>query len=271
MSSYVEYTQHELEWKEEQRAYVNGLMPRSKMLCLAYTGFFLALFFLEMPTLLKGLLSIDPPYNGILANTILAIAALSAAVTIVGAYNLYSRRNELDDDIQECKFEKELAGYHIEEREIRAERLFRRNEYELLKYYNLARKQNRWILYIGIGAIAASLVIVFVTLALVFGIGPLAKMTAPPPAGKEALEVWYKGIAGVVGAVGAIMINVVAAIYLQIHAKASEALIEFHKRLVGTHQLFLSNTLASRIEEKQPREALLADLAKTIAGGAVSL
>ncbi len=63
MSSYVEYVQQELEWKEESRKFVNSPMKRSKVICLASTGFFLALFFLEMPALIVVSRYVGPSVN----------------------------------------------------------------------------------------------------------------------------------------------------------------------------------------------------------------
>jgi len=60
------------------------------------------------------------------------------------------------------------------------------------------------------------------------------------------------------------MTNVVAAIYLQMHSKASEALGQFHERLVRTNQMFLANVLASRVSDDKQRRDLFGDMAKTI-------
>jgi hypothetical protein len=56
-----------------------------------------------------------------------------------------------------------------------------------------------------------------------------------------------------IGAVGAILTNFVAAIYLRMNAATSENLAAFHSRLVETHELMLGNLLASRIDNDGQR------------------
>ena len=179
--------------------------------------------------------------------------------------NLKTNVKMADQEIHELKFEIELMGYEISERQIRAERLFRRNENDLSQYYKLNLRQNRWMMGVGVGCIVSGLVIVFVTLAVVFGF--FDEILGKSPDNIKDIDVWIKGIVAAVGAVGSIMVNVVAAIYLQMHSKAADALGEFHKRLVDTNQLFLSNVLASRIQQDEKREALLVDLSMQISGG----
>ena len=172
------------------------------------------------------------------------------------------RLQEAQSELRELLFEIELASYTISERQVRAERLFRRNEHELLKYYNMNLRQNRWIMFVGIMCIVASVLIVIGTLWAVMG--GFDKFLMGGVTSENTTDVWLKGIAGAIGGVGAIMINVVAAIYLQMHGRASDALGQFHGRLVKTHELFMSNVLASRIDTDDKRESLLAELAKGI-------
>ena len=63
-------------------------------------------------------------------------------------------------------------------------------------------------------------------------------------------------VIGAVGAVGAILINYVAAIYLRMHASAAESLTAFHARLAGIHELFLANLLMSSVSEARRDDAL---------------
>ena len=102
--------------------------------------------------------------------------------------------------------------------------------------------------------------VVFFTLRLVSD--GFAGATGAPAA--TSFDIWTKGIVAVVGAVGTILVNYVAAIFLKMHTAAATALGEFHERLVGTHRLFLANVLASRISDDTKRQDTLADLAKAI-------
>ena len=89
--------------------------------------------------------------------------------------------------------------------------------------------------------------------------------TIGPSAAQESdIDTWTKGIAAGVGAISTIMVNVVAAIYLQMNSRASDALGQFHHRLVHTNQLFLANMIASRVDNNEQRLSLLTDMAKQI-------
>jgi hypothetical protein len=70
-----------------------------------------------------------------------------------------------------------------------------------------------------------------------------------------------KIITAALGAVGSILTNVVAAVYLRMNAAATSTLATFHARLVETHQALFGSVLASRIENEEKRSATLAALA----------
>jgi len=60
------------------------------------------------------------------------------------------------------------------------------------------------------------------------------------------------------------MTNYIAAIYLKMHASATNILASFHSRLVETHQLLFGNLLASRIEDDKIRWQTLSQLALNV-------
>jgi hypothetical protein len=206
-------------------------------------------------------------YGRELAFYLIGFFGLSGAIgCFVWALYNKSKEKRLRTDIEDLEFEIELAQYPQTADEQKSERLFRRSERELSKYYGLNLIENRSILYVGVLCILVSLVIVVVTLGLVFSYG----------SAESNFAVWTKGIVAVIGAMSAIMVNVVAAIYLQMYAKSSEAFGQFHDRLVRTHELFLANMLITRVgTEKEPlakgegRQALLGAIAKDIATGAM--
>ena len=80
-----------------------------------------------------------------------------------------------------------------------------------------------------------------------------------------AVSLDTKIITGVVGSVGSIMTNYIAAIYLKMHSTATGNLGAFHSRLVETHQLLFGNLLASRIEDDKVRWQTLSQLALKLA------
>ena len=71
-------------------------------------------------------------------------------------------------------------------------------------------------------------------------------------------------ITGVLGAIGAILTNYIAAIYLKMNTTAAENLTGFHTRLVETHQILLGSLLASRIDDDAKRWETLSQLSQKL-------
>jgi hypothetical protein len=184
---------------------------------------------------------------------IVLAGVLIGAPFVAVAMVMRARQREAESDIRDLEIETDLLSFPIPPRQVRAERLFRRNEYELLKYYSLNLRQSRTILAIGISCIAAGLGVVGLTFWAVLRGSTLA---ADPNA-----AIWMQAIVGVVGAISAVLVNFVAAVYLKIHSENATALSGFHERLVGSNNLFLANLLVARIDNEPEREKTLAEMA----------
>ena len=144
----------------------------------------------------------------------------------------------------------ELARYPGTPIEERAERLFRSNQAELERYYGQARVQSQRIFYTGLIAMAGGVAIIFAVMALVF--------YAPDARSDD------KVLAVILGSVGTIATNVVAAIFLAMYSQTTRSLSDFHLRLVTTHHLHFGNVLAAKIEDIGKREDTLARMAETV-------
>jgi hypothetical protein len=72
-------------------------------------------------------------------------------------------------------------------------------------------------------------------------------------------------VVGVVGAIGGILANFVAAVFLRIYTGSINSMSEFHNRLVSTHYLHFGNFLASKIETERLREETLSKMAVELA------
>jgi hypothetical protein len=114
--------------------------------------------------------------------------------------------------------------------------------------------QNRRVFNLGIGCIFGGVVIIIATLHELHHQSNATDMT-------------LRIATAALGAVGALLTNYMAAIYLKMNAAASENLPSFHARLVETHQLMLGNLLASRIDDDQLRWTTLFQLAQKLAPG----
>lgn len=167
-----------------------------------------------------------------------------------------ARLRSIKEEIQDIEFETDLLRLKATPEESRAEKLLRMNQLQLRRYYDLNLSQNSWIFVVGIVCILLGAGIIGVTVYL---------LTSP---GSAAFELEEKVVLGLLGAVGTILTDYVAAIYLKMHSTASESLNAFHSKLVSTNTLFLANLIASRIDDDDKREDALAKLAVSVLGRA---
>jgi len=155
----------------------------------------------------------------------------------------------LDEEVQDIDFEIDLLQFPVSDQEIRAEKLLRINRAQLRRYYDLNLNQNIWVFAIGIFCILLGFVVIGVTFHLI------SKIDKVEP----------KIVTAAVGAIGSILANYIAAIYLKMHAAAATNLSGFHSRLVETHEILIGNLLASRIEDKEKRWETLSQLSVNVA------
>jgi hypothetical protein len=167
------------------------------------------------------------------------------AATSIGRAKLES----LKEEVQNIEFEIDLLKLKATPEESRAEKLLRMNQYQLRRYYDLNLSQNKWIFAVGVLCIFLGVGIVGVTLSLLV------------PFSDKSAEWVEKALVGLVGAIGAILTNYVARIYLGMYSEIADNLAKFHSKLISTHNSFLANLLASRIDNAKKREDVLADLA----------
>ncbi len=133
----------------------------------------------------------------------------------------------------------------------RAYRLFKAHQYELRRYYDLALRHSRVMLIVGLLCLAFGIAVIIVAIVYVAG----------SSGGLEAKEVTV----GVLGAIGGFLAQYVAAIYLKMYAATSQALNDFHNRLVSTHHVHIADVIASKVEEEKDRDAAWAAVAQELA------
>jgi hypothetical protein len=161
-----------------------------------------------------------------------------------------------EEQLREVRIERDLRAYDFESNEswaesAKAEKLFRANQAQLQEYYDQNRQQNAGIFWIGIACIFISVLIVAFSIVM---------------AGIYKESAW---LVTILGAVGTIMTNVIAAIYLSMNKSITEAMNKFHQRLVRAHELFFANMVTSQIdtkvdEFKKIAQNVRAELAKEI-------
>lgn len=161
-----------------------------------------------------------------------------------------SSRNSYEADLQEVENELELLSIALSSEEERAEKLFKHHHIELKKYYDENLKQSSWIFVVGILCIAGGFGIITFTLYLLYN-----NLSSP---------IENKIIIASMGAVGAILTNFIAVVFLKMHAETIKSLTEFHNRFVNTHHLYFGNFLVARVKDETKREEALINLALSI-------
>ena len=175
----------------------------------------------------------------------LGVIGLAAALVFWLLYYFSPAEIEQEIRVLEIEFEMDKTAP-----EANAYRLFKLHQFELEKYYQYTLHNNKVLMWVGLACLTAGLGIVIASGVWVAGAqeGGRADML----------------VAGL-GAVGGILANYVAAVYLKMNAAASQALNDFHNRLVSTHHLHFGNFLASRIHTQVELEATLKEMATQLA------
>jgi hypothetical protein len=205
----------------------------------------------------------------ILAGVVCLTATLYLAVseakrTLVWAFAIYSAFNfvfallagmlirDAESDFQEVEYKIDLQIFKADDREKRAEKILRLNDLQLRRYYESSLRQNGWVFWLGIFCIMLGV-----------GISGLTLWLVAWPHGWK-LDLGEQVVVAAIGAVGSLLTNYVAVIYLKMNASVSGAMVTLHERLVATHQTLFGNLVASRIADDKLRWDTLSKIALNI-------
>jgi hypothetical protein len=153
------------------------------------------------------------------------------------------------EQITEDKERLELRGL-LDEEERRAFRLFQLHSLDLKRYYDLALSQRRIVFGLGVLCVVVGA-----------GIAVTALLLLSETTTSTEENILVAGI----GAIGAILSNFVAVVYLKMFRDTVGSMNIFHTRLVATHHLLFGNLLAARISSKELRDETLASMAASVA------
>jgi MFS family permease len=181
------------------------------------------------------------------------LGPIFAAYVIAGFAMLPMARahvRSVEEDMQELDFQIDLQQFDVTPSESRAEKILRLNSFQLRRYHDINLQQNTWVFTLGVLCILLGVAVIGVTFYLVIRVA-------------QTLDA--KIIIGALGAIGSLLTNYIAAIYLKMHSGATKNLAAFHSKLVDTHQTLFGNLVASRIEDDKLRGDTLAKLALHVA------
>jgi hypothetical protein len=216
--------------------------------------------------LLPGIFGISfiiilPFISGKNANYLNSTILLGSLLCVIFYFAISSRirlrENELrtltlDIDIEQLDLE--FANLGIDNEVRYAEKTLRIHNDQLKKYYDLNLHQNTMIFRFGIFCIIIGFVIIILTFYFL-----LHHMD-----GKNNTD---KIIAGSLGAIGSILSNYIAALYLKMNSNSSDNLKDFHNKLVETHKLLMANLIVSKITDSKLKESTYSEISKLISCG----
>ena len=132
--------------------------------------------------------------------------------------------------------EKEFSEIDPEKRALRAEKMFRMNQKELMRYYDMNLAQTKFLSGLLIVGVALYMYTSFET----------DKMLL------------------IIGSLSGIVVDFIGAIFIKMYNKNIEAAVKFHSKFAESNNLLLANSIANKIEDSQLRENTLAEISKNI-------
>jgi len=166
------------------------------------------------------------------------------------AFVLQNNAHSASDEVREVDQRLDLGGL-LDVNEQRANKLFQVSSLELKRYYDQGRQQRKWIFAFGIFCILVGFGIVAAAFGLLYR--------------KPDADISEKLITASLGAVGAVLANFVAVIYLRMFSSTLKSIVDFHNRLVITHHVNFGNVLAARITDRDLQDETLAEMASALA------
>ncbi|GAB2899597.1 hypothetical protein GCM10027074_77750 [Streptomyces deserti] len=151
---------------------------------------------------------------------------------------------------QDVEHKLDLLAVVHQEPPIRAYASFRRHQLELRRYYNQTLTHGKIIFFVGIICLAGGFAIVAITLHLL----------------TNSRNATAQILIGSVGAVGGLLSNFIAALYLRMFTTTTQSVATQLEQLTTTHRLHFANFLVSKVENKSLREEALSDMSKMLTG-----
>lgn len=141
--------------------------------------------------------------------------------------------------------EKEFSEIDSENRELRAEKMFRMNQKELMRYYDMNLAQTKFLSGLGIMMIIFGILIVISSLYMYMSMD----------GDKNPLFV---------GSLSGIVVDFIGAIFIKMYTKNIKAAVKFHAKFAESNNLLLANSIANKIRDDKIREDTLSEISKNI-------
>ena len=187
----------------------------------------------------------DFPIGQILVYLIgfLAFVCFMIAISCFFDYKESKKREKMEYEAQ--KEEKEFSEIDPQKRNLRAEKMFRMNQKELMRYYDMNLSQTKFLSGLGILMIVFGILIVISSLYMYTFL--------------ETDKVLL-----IVGSLSGIIVDFIGAIFIKMYTKNIEATVKFHAKFAESNNLLLANSIANKIEDDKTREETLSEISKNI-------
>jgi len=172
-----------------------------------------------------------------------AVLCFLVAVSCFFDWKAAKKVEKLEADAREE--EKEFSEIDPSKRALRAEKMFKMNQKELMRYYDMNLAQTKFLSGLGIMMIIFGILIVVASLI----------MYMYTDADKTLL---------LVGNISGIIVDFVGAVFIKMYTQNVEAAVRFHAKFAESNNLLLANSIANKIENEVLREKTLAEIAKDI-------
>ena len=175
--------------------------------------------------------------------SILAFICFAVAVSCYFDFKESKRIEKLDEEAR--KEEKEFSEIDPDKRALRAEKMFRMNQKELMRYYDMNLAQTKFLSGLGIMMILSGVVIVGATFYMYIFL-------------KVDKALLY------VGSSSGIIVDFIGTLFIKMYIKNIDATVKFHAKFAESNNLLLANSIANKIEDTQIRENTLSEISKSI-------
>ena len=173
----------------------------------------------------------------------LAFICFMASVSCFFDFKESKKIEKLDEDAR--KEEKEFSEIALEQKELRAEKMFRMNQKELMRYYDMNLTQTKFLSALGIMMVIFGMLIVAASLYMYMSLN----------ADKVLL---------CIGSLSGVIADFVGAVFIKMYTKNIEAAVKFHAKFAESNNLLLANLIANKIENEKLRETTLSEISKNI-------
>ena len=173
----------------------------------------------------------------------LTFICFAVSVSCFFDYKESRKMEKLDEDAK--REEKEFSEIDPAKRALKAEKLFRMNQKELMRYYDMNLTQTKFLSGLGIMMIIFGVLIVAISLYVYISIGTDKK-------------VLY------VGSLSGVIVDFIGAIFIKMYTKTVEAAVKFHAKFAESNNILLANSIANKIDNDNLREETLSAISKNI-------